>query len=267
MSAPPDVTETWDRHWDAYEKSAALNPAQAYRRRLILRALELEQTRGPVRLLEIGCGSGDLSREIEQHHPYVELVGIDASDVSVELARKKAHRSTFFRHDVSASMELPERYQGFATHAVCSEVLEHLDDPSKALRHARTGLAPGARLVVTVPAGPMSAFDRHIGHLRHYTHATLTKLLVDAGFEIESVHGAGFPFFNLYRLLVVARGKKLITDASADNELPASARAVMNAFSWLFRFNAARGRLGWQLVAVAVEPDSPGGAVRQNSEV
>jgi hypothetical protein len=100
----------------------------------------------------------------------------------------------------------------------------------------------------------MSAFDRHIGHKRHFTAATLTRLLVDAGFAVESVRGAGFPFFNLYRLLVILRGKRLVADASSENALPASARAAMSAFSWLFRFNGARGRLGWQLVAVAIEP-------------
>jgi trans-aconitate methyltransferase len=206
-------------------------------------------------LLEIGCGSGDLSREIEQRHPYVELAGIDASDVSIEMARKKAPRSTFSRHDLSAPLELAERYRRWATHAVCSEVLEHLDDPLSALEHARPWLAPGARVVITVPSGPMSAFDRHIGHRRHFTPATLTRLVADAGFETESVHGAGFPFFNLYRLLVVARGRKLIADASSENPLPAPARVAMSAFSWLFRFNLGRGKLGWQLVAVAVEPE------------
>ncbi len=30
-------------------------------------------------------------------------------------------------------------------------------------------LAPGCRLVVTVPGGPRSAFDRHIGHRRHFS--------------------------------------------------------------------------------------------------
>jgi 2-polyprenyl-3-methyl-5-hydroxy-6-metoxy-1,4-benzoquinol methylase len=256
MGASHESTGVWDRHWGAYEESAALNPAQAYRRRLILHALALEQTRNPVRLLEIGCGSGDLSREIEVRHPYAELVGIDASELSVETSRKKAPKATFFRQDLSEPLVLPERYRRWATHAVCSEVLEHLDDPATALKNVRACLAPGARVIITVPSGPMSAFDRHIGHIRHFTHASLSRLLADAGFEIETVHGAGFPFFNLYRLLVVLRGKRLVGDAAADNVLPASARAAMSAFAWLFRFNRTTGRRGWQLVAVAVEPDA-----------
>jgi hypothetical protein len=37
-------------------------------------------------------------------------------------------------------------------------------------------------------------------------------------------------------------------------ELPLSARAAMQLFSWLFRYNASKAGPGWQLVAVAAEP-------------
>ena len=160
----------------------------------------------------------------------------------------------FFQQDLTAPLALPGHYRRWATHAVCSEVLEHLDDPLVALETVRQCLAPGARLVITVPAGPMSAFDRHIGHRAHFTPERLRTLLRDAGFEIAALDGAGFPFFNLYRLMVVARGRKLIDDAGSTNGLPLTARAAIRTFSWLFRLNASESQRGWQLVAVALEP-------------
>ena len=66
--------------------------------------------------------------------------------------------------------------------------------------------------------------------------------------------GAGFPFFNLYRLAVVARGKKLITDVEDTKGLSFSARFTMRFFGFLFRYNALRTRRGWQMVATAVNP-------------
>jgi len=120
------------------------------------------------------------------------------------------------------------------------------------LRNARACLAPGATVVITVPAGPMSAFDRHIGHRAHFTPARIEQVLLDAGLEVDHVHGSGFPFFNLYRLTVVARGRRLIGDAEGDPS--AAARAAMWAFSRLFRFNKLDGSRGWQLLAVAREP-------------
>ncbi|HTA92233.1 MAG TPA: class I SAM-dependent methyltransferase [Polyangiaceae bacterium] len=257
MNAPPSraSSDGWDRHWSAHAASNALNPAQAYRRRLIFGALDLSRARDTARVLEIGSGQGELSSEIKQRYPEADLVGVDLSDTGVALAQTKVPSGVFFQQDLRQPMAIPERYRAWATHAVCSEVLEHLDDPVLALRHARACLAPGATLVLTVPAGPMSAFDRHIGHRAHFTRARLRQVLVDAGLNVEAIYGAGFPFFNLYRLTVIARGRRLINDA--DGALPGPARAMIWLFSRLFSLNSRAGRLGWQLLAVAREPEQP----------
>jgi SAM-dependent methyltransferase len=259
MNAPasPATTDDWNRHWSTYAASNALNPAQAYRRMLIFRGLDLARAPAPTRLLELGSGQGELSSELKQRHPDLELVGVDLSQTGVEIAQAKVAGAAFFQQDLTQPIRLPEHYRGWATHAVCSEVLEHLDDPLTALRNIRTCLAPGARLVITVPAGPMSAFDRHIGHRAHFTPVRLEALLKEAGLEVRTLHGAGFPFFNLYRLTVVARGQKLINDAGG--ELPLAARAAIWAFTRLFRLNKVETLRGWQLVAVAVEPASAAG--------
>ena len=245
-------TDDWNQHWSAYAASNAQNPAQAYRRMLIFRLLELGLSRGPARLLELGCGQGELSAELKQRQPNLELVGVDLSHTGVAIAQSRVPSGAFFQQDLLQPMAIPAEYRAWASHAVCSEVLEHLDDPVAALRNVRACLAPGARLVVTVPAGPVSAFDRHIGHRAHFTPERLRQVLTDAGLEVRALHGAGFPFFNLYRLTVVARGKRLIDDAGG--ELPWSARAAMWAFTRLFRMNQLESQRGWQLVAVAVEP-------------
>jgi hypothetical protein len=135
-------------------------------------------------------------------------------------------------------------------------------DPRQVLANARRCLAPGARFVITVPAGPRSAFDLHIGHRRHFTAGGLAALLTSAGLELESVHGAGFPFFNLYRLAVIARGEKLIDDAGRRGPLPRSARASIRVFSWLFGLNSGVTPWGWQLVAVAREPALPAASLQ-----
>src|SRR5690606_32387947 len=141
----------------------------------------------------------------------------------------------------------------WATHAVCSEVLEHVDDPAAFLREARRLLAEDARLVVTVPGGPMSAFDRHIGHRQHFTRASIRRVLEGAGFEVERTWLSGFPFFNLYRLTVIARGERLVRDVESGGRGPTSrlADGVMAAFRGVFRLNLGDSRFGWQVVALA----------------
>jgi SAM-dependent methyltransferase len=248
--------DDWNRHWDSYAASASLNPAQAYRRRLIFDHLRLGS--GSRRVLELGSGQGDLSSELRARHPNAELLGLDISHTGLQIARQKVPAGAFYQQDFMLPFEVPERYHAWATHAVCSEVLEHVDDPVQVLKNARRCLAPGARFVLTVPAGPRSAFDLHIGHKRHFTAESFGAAITEAGLEVESLYGAGFPFFNLYRLVVVARGQKLIDDATNKGPMPFTARAAMRAFSWLFELNSGVTPWGWQLVAVAREPGARG---------
>jgi SAM-dependent methyltransferase len=241
-------TDDWNRHWRSYAESAARNPAQEYRRRLILSLLSAD---GPAqRVLDLGAGTGDLAHSIRQSFPNAEILGLDVSAEGLEVARQKVPDAVFLERDLLESETAPPEFRGWATHAVCSEVLEHVDDPEHLLRNAIPYLAPGCLLVVTVPGGPMSAFDRHIGHRRHYRPTELRALLERVGLGADRATGAGFPFFNLYRLVVVLRGRRLIGDAEAGSA-GAIARAAMHLFGLLFRLNVDASPWGWQTVARA----------------
>jgi SAM-dependent methyltransferase len=250
-------TDDWDRHWKEQAALNALNPAQVYRRELIFDALALKEARYPVRVLDLGCGSGEMMLHATRLRPDAEILGFDLSQQGVDFAKRKVPQGTFRQRDFTAPGDAGDPFLGWATHATCSEVLEHIDDPARALRNVKPYLAPGAKLVITVPAGPMSMFDKHIGHRRHFTPAGLRKVIEDAGLIAEDVRGAGFPFFNLYRLAVVARGQKLVDDTAGQSDgssLPLTARAMIRTFGLLFKMNTSKTELGWQLVAVARAP-------------
>ncbi len=244
----PARRDDWERHWERYALSAVRNPAQRLRRNLILSLLGA----APARVLDIGSGQGDLAADVTAACPDAEVLGLELSASGVEVARRKAPAAEFLQWDLLEGRQPPACRKNWATHAVCSEVLEHLDDPALLLRNARAWMAPGCHLVVTVPGGPMSLFDRHIGHRKHYRPEELRDVLEAAGLRVESAHGAGFPFFNLYRCVVIARGRKLAGDAAREPSF--GARLAMDAFDLLFRFNL--GTRGWQTVAVAASAGS-----------
>ena len=245
-------TDNWEEHWDLYAESAALNPAQDYRRRLILKSLRADSR---ARVLDIGSGQGDQAADLVARFPTAEVLGVELSASGVRAAQAKVPTATFLQIDLTKPLTPPAAYEHWASHAVCSEVLEHLDEPGLMLKNVRPLCAPGCRLVVTVPGGPRSKFDRHIGHRKHYKPKELRALLESAGYEVESVSGAGFPFFNLYRLVVVARGQKLVDDiAGKPTEMSGSARALMRIFGVLFRANVASSRVGWQIIGIASTP-------------
>jgi len=257
MTAPKPAViqeDDWDRHWDDYADAASLNPAQQLRRRVIRSLLGLGD--GTVRVLDIGCGQGDLLAELVAAHPKAELCGLDVSQSGLDVAQTKVPSATLIRRDLVAESRTPAELSGWATHAICSEVLEHVEDPAILLVRARAYMAAGCRFVVTVPGGPMSAFDKHIGHRQHFTAVSLGDLLTTCGFEVEQVTGVGFPFFNLYRLVVIWRGERLVHDVTRADLATASglARLVMRTFGALFALRVPKSRLGWQVVGVAHVP-------------
>jgi 2-polyprenyl-3-methyl-5-hydroxy-6-metoxy-1,4-benzoquinol methylase len=250
----PDIhaADDWDSHWQTYGASAEFNPAQTFRRERIVELIRKHADRAP-RILDIGSGTGDLSRDLRAAFPAGSILGLELSATGVKLASAKVPEARFLQCDLLASPAPPAEYRRWASVAVCSEVIEHLDNPSPLLRGARQFMAPDCWLIVTVPGGPMSAFDRFIGHRRHYSPKALSQLLESVGFDVPFAAGAGFPFFNLYRLAVLARGRRLVERAqvaSVEN-LVAHERILLRIFQSLFRLTSARGRWGWQTIATA----------------
>jgi SAM-dependent methyltransferase len=255
-----DQVDDWDRHWLAFSAAAELSPATRYRRRLALRLLGIAPHSASVRLLEIGSGAGQFAEEFLARAPRAQFLGLELSRTGVRMATRRTPAARFLQRDLLApcrtgllacprtDFSLSDGLDFRATHALCSDVLEHLDDPGLLLRHAAAYMAPGCQLVVTVPGGWRSAFYSHIGHRRHYTPAQLRGLLESAGFAVERACAAGFPFFNLYRMLVTLRGQELVAEAArAPTLLMRAAGAIFNA---LFRLNLMHP-WGWQTVAVA----------------
>lgn len=256
---PPPGTESgigkeqWDHHWRHYSVSTEANPAQALRRRLIRRLLGGGAGAPDSTILDIGCGSGDLLAEMARHFPAAAFAGADLSQGGLAETARKLPSARLLAFDFSSPGETPGGLRGWASHAVCSEVLEHVEDPAVVLANIVPCLKPGGRLVVTVPGGPMSAFDRHLGHRRHFTRAGIRTLLEGAGLRVETAAGSGFPMFNLYRMVVILRGKRLIDDVGGKPGL--LARVVMAAFGALLKWTLFDSPWGWQIVARAHKPD------------
>lgn len=244
--------DNWDLHWSKYEKAAELNPAQRFRHQIIIGQIEkyYEKTAN-ARILDIGSGQGDLLRKIRDVFPKAHLVGFELSEVGVKISQQKVSEADFYCVNIYCpSAEIKVKFHKWASIAICSEVLEHQDDPIEFLRSIKQFMADDSLLILTVPGGPISSFDKDIGHRQHFTRNTLSEVLEKSGYTILKIFRCGFPFFLVYRVLVVLRGDKLRNDV-VFNEKALTFKLLAKTFEYLFKFNLPDSPLGWQLLAIA----------------
>jgi len=69
---------------------------------------------------------------------------------------------------------------------VLLDVIEHLSDPVRALRHGAGALRPDGAMVVTVPAFPalMGPWDQMLGHYRRYSRQLFKEQAREAGLRV-----------------------------------------------------------------------------------
>jgi SAM-dependent methyltransferase len=145
------------------------------------------------RLIDIGCGTKPYS---ELLHPYVdEHIGVD----HVETAHDKSQVDLW-----GSAYEIPAENETFDS-ALCTAVLEHLEEPEKALQECLRVLKPGGYAIYSVP---------FIWHLHEeprdfyrFSRYGLKYLFEKTGFEVVAIQAlSGFwvtfgqlLVYNLYR--------------------------------------------------------------------
>lgn len=255
MGKKPTGMDDWESHWSKYSEAAGENPAQIYRFSLIIERInKIASSFKKLKIMDVGCGQGDLLQKISFAFPQAELAGLELSEIGVLTTRKKTPKAAIFLEDILNPSNIASQFKNWANIICCSEVLEHVDDPLFFLNQTTQYLCDDGFIIITVPGGPMSSFDKYIGHRKHYNKNSLLKLLSStANLSPVKLYKSGFPFFNLYRLVVILRGKKLISDVQfgEDGISNGLALIVMKAFKYLFKVNLSNTPFGWQMLVVA----------------
>ena len=104
----------------------------------------------PRRVLDVGCGDGNISRELLE---IVDITGVD-------IAPKRVSRACTLGIKVVCAdvLRLPF-VKGSFDCAICSEVIEHVIYPEQLLAEIRHVLGPGGMLVLTVPLEKQGSYN------------------------------------------------------------------------------------------------------------
>ncbi len=149
------------------------------------------------RILEIGCGAGQLGAALklrQQSH----VTGIDMNTDAINFAAK--HIDVAIATDIEV-FDFPWEDESFDC-IIAGDILEHLKDPWKMLSCARRLLASGGTIVVSIPnvsnleiiyqisEGLWNYTDAGLldrTHLRFFTKTTFLSALISSGFKVRNL--------------------------------------------------------------------------------
>jgi SAM-dependent methyltransferase len=211
------------------------------------------------RVLEVGCGTGNVLYTLRDACPEGMVVGLELWFDGLLHARKRSN-GFLVQGDVR---QFPFNKQ-FDLIGMF-DVLEHIHEERQTLASLFEILAPGGRLLLTVPAHKFlwSYFDEAAHHCRRYSSAEIRDKLTAAGFEVEFLSQFMAFIFPIVWLLRKMSGLRKSSDAkllaSQEFRVIPVANQILTVILDLEARWVARGYalpIGTSLVVVARKPES-----------
>jgi SAM-dependent methyltransferase len=168
-----------------------------------IRAVGLD-LRAPLRVLDVGGGTGVLREQLESRTDWQ----IDITDLHpTAFAQARRGRGRNLRYDVT---EHRPNMLGVYDVVLLFDVLEHVDRPVRFLESLARHLKRGGHLLVNVPALRVlcSGYDVAAGHLRRYERASLAAEVQPAGFEVLDTRYWGLSLVPLLLLRKLVLGRR-----------------------------------------------------------
>ena len=164
-------------------------------------------------ILDVGCGEGITLEKIVKKFPHRNIQGIDDSAEKIQICQRLGLPAR-----LGNVYELAFETDSFDC-CLLLEVIEHLQDPFRALGEIRRVLRRGGRLLLIFPNDPLFKVSRLCffkveeafapsGHVRQWTPGTMREALQKNGFEVQEMLSLPFVFWWIsLHCLVVARKK------------------------------------------------------------
>lgn len=147
----------------------------------------------PKKILDVGCSSGWFLSKIAKRFPSARFYGIDVYDKALNYGEKIYPNIRFFKADAH---KIPFK-KDFFDLIVCTEVLEHLENPKKAILEIKRVLKKGSHAIIELDSGSLLfritwfVWTRFLkgrvwndAHLHVFNLKKLDGLLKSCGFQV-----------------------------------------------------------------------------------
>jgi trans-aconitate 2-methyltransferase len=126
----------------------------------------LIERRPGLRVIDLGCGTGELTRQLADSLPDSDVIGIDSS--LEMLARTSEFARPGLRFEIGKLEEVSERYDLVFSHAA----IQWVDDHETLIPRLLAMVAPGGQLAVQLPSNH-----------GHYTHVLIREIAGEEPFR------------------------------------------------------------------------------------
>ena len=165
-----------DKDIEAYDRDRRM----AVRRETI-NAYIAAHVPSPARILDVGCGLGDVLSGLPEGH---ELYATDYARHNITAASRRLGSRAQIRQ--GSIYEIPFDSNTMDV-CLCLEVLEHIEDDARGVHDIARVLKPGGILIAAVPyTYYWPEYMRLLGHFRHYTRQSFSALMNQNGLETET---------------------------------------------------------------------------------
>lgn len=186
-----------------YVKHTSKNPLQRFLiERFFSTMIALARPLNAKKVLDAGCGEGFSLNKLMLNKIGKEIEGIEYSNEAIALGKKLFPNVKIKQGSI---YELPYKNSSFDL-VICTEVLEHLDDPTKALKEILR--VSKKNLIISVPNEPFFMLSNFIrgknisrlgndpGHINHWSFISFKKYLRENGVKIKKVN-LPFPWITI----------------------------------------------------------------------
>lgn len=189
------TADSYDEQWNRLRDFIRFNPGARHRRRLLAKTLKHVQLKAPT-VIDAGCGLGFNVSAIVAALPNAILTGVDFSPLAIEGATNKYPKHLW------KVVDLNSHPRGLSAHVVvCTEVIEHVDNPKQFISNLSQMVEDGGYLVLTTQSGKVHDTEKMVGHLRHFSANQLADMLRPIGYEIIIAHTWGWPGYVILKFM------------------------------------------------------------------
>ena len=152
--------------------------------------------KGTVKILDAGCGEGNISLFLSQQDPSVAVTGIDISEKSINISQTRLKK---IRNRVKKNIKfIKTEIEKYKTEGdsfdliLLTEVIEHVYNDEIVIKKLYSLLGKEGVLFLSTPSknAPLyklkiiRKYDKRVGHLRRYSQSDIEAVLVENNFKI-----------------------------------------------------------------------------------